>query len=85
MNEAYQYAQKKKFEFVTVDNFMLFVAKTQMGRFIFEAMQLNVNEFYEHIEEYLNENIPKSSDNGDKPQWTIQLKALRDQSVLSTS
>ena len=82
MNEAYQYAQKKKFEFVTVDNFMLFVAKTQMGRSIFEAMQLNVNEFYEHIEEYLNENIPKSSDNGDKPQWTIQLKALRDQSVL---
>ncbi len=82
MNEAYQYAQKKKFEFVTVDNFMLFIAKTQMGRSIFEAMQLNVNEFYEHIEEYLNENIPKSSDNGDKPQWTIQLKALRDQSVL---
>lgn len=82
MNEAYQYAQKKKFEFVTVDNFMLFISKTQMGRSIFEAMQLNVNEFYEHIEEYLNENIPKSSDNGDKPQWTIQLKALRDQSVL---
>ncbi len=82
MNEAYQYAQKKKFEFVTVDNFMLFIAKTQMGRSIFEAMQLNVSEFYEHIEEYLNENIPKSSDNGDKPQWTIQLKALRDQSVL---
>ena len=82
MNEAYQYAQKKKFEFVTVDNFMLFIAKTQMGRSIFKAMQLNVNEFYEHIEEYLNENIPKSSDNGDKPQWTIQLKALRDQSVL---
>ncbi len=81
MSEAYKYAKKKKYEFITVDGFMMFLAQTPKGQEIMEAMGLDVNHFVETMADYLEKNIPKTM-NGENPQWTIQLRELRDQSIV---
>lgn len=81
MQEAYKYSKNKKYEFITVDNFMMFLAQTPKGKEIMEAMGLNVEQFVDSVATYLNENIPKTLTN-EVPQWTIQLRELRDKSII---
>ena len=67
--ESKEYAKNKNFEFVTVDNLMLFISKTPKGKEIFEAVGLNSLNFQHQIEAYLDEEIPKRSEDcsvGDK-------------------
>jgi ATP-dependent Clp protease ATP-binding subunit ClpA len=81
MQEAYKYSKTNKHEFITVDSFMMFLIQTPKGKEIVEAMGLNVEHFIEQIASYLDENIPKNLSN-DHPQWTVQLRELRDRSVV---
>jgi ATP-dependent Clp protease ATP-binding subunit ClpA len=81
MNETYKFAKKKKYEFITVDSFMMFLVQNNKGQEIMEAMGLNVKHFIDAMAEFLEKNIPKTQSN-ETPQWTIQLRELRDQSVV---
>jgi len=81
MTGAYLFSKNKKYEFITVDTFMMFLSKTPKGKEIFEAMGLNTLQFGESVSRYLEENIPKISKD-EAPQWTIQLKELREQSII---
>lgn len=81
MQEAYKYSKTNKHEFITVDSFMMFLIQTPKGKEIIEAMGLNVEHFIEQIAAYLDENIPKTLIT-DNPQWTVQLRELRDRSVV---
>ena len=78
---ALDYAKKKNHEFITVDTLMLFVAKTKYGKEIFEAININIDEYDESIKAYLEQHMPKT-DLKEDPQWTIQLKELRVQSII---
>jgi ATP-dependent Clp protease ATP-binding subunit ClpA len=81
MQEAYKYSKNKKHEFITVDSFMMFLAQTPKGKEIIEAMGLSVEHFVDSVATYLSENIPKTLTN-DSPQWTVQLRELRDKSII---
>lgn len=81
MQEAYKYSKTNKHEFITVDSFMMFLIQTPKGKEIVEAMGLNIEHFIEQIAAYLDENIPKNL-SSDNPQWTVQLRELRDRSVV---
>ncbi len=80
-DEAQSFAKKKKYEFITVDTYMIFLCQTKYGKEIFEAMGVNVEHFIENTTKYLDENIPKVADI-DTPQWTIQLRELKDQALI---
>lgn len=81
MQEAYRYSKINKHEFITVDSFMMFLAQTPKGKEIIDAMGLDGEHFTQQIAAYLDENIPKIHNN-ENPQWTVQLRTLRDQAII---
>ena len=78
---ALDFAKKKNHEFLTVDTLMLFLSKTSYGKEIFEAVGVNLEEYEESIKTYLNQHMPKN-EIMEEPQWTIQLKELKEQSII---
>lgn len=81
MAKTFHSAKEKKFEFITVDHLMLFIAETEKGKSIFEAMGLNVKDFKEKTLEYLEETIPKYTSN-DAPQVSIAFKRVLEQATI---
>ena len=61
LKRAQEYAVNRKYEYLTIDNVMLFVCDTPYGKELFEAVGLNVEVFKENVSAYLEENIPKYS------------------------
>ena len=76
IHEAFAFAKERKYEFVTIDNLMIFIAQTEYGRKIFEAMNLNVEDFKSEVIRYLDENVSKLNTNylNDTIQGTIGLE-----------
>lgn len=81
INNTVKYAQEKNFEYITVDNLMLFLSSTQRGREIFEAMGVNLNEFRKGVEEYLSDNIPQNNISGEI-QATIPFRNILEQAYV---
>lgn len=81
MQEAFKYCKSKKYEFITVDSFMMFLVQTPKGKEIIEAMGVSLEHFIESVSTYLSENIPKTAI-AENPQLTVQLRELRDQSII---
>ncbi len=80
-DSALSFSKKKKYEFITVDTYMIFLVQTKYGKEIFEAMGLNTEHFVENTTRYLDEHLPKLLTTED-PQWTIQLRELKEQSMI---
>ena len=80
--ESKEYAKNKNFEFVTVDNLMLFISKTPKGKEIFEAVGLNSLNFQHQIEAYLDEEIPKRSEEDITFDISIQYANLIKSAIL---
>jgi len=68
------FAKQKKFEFISVDMYILLLTKTKRGKEILHAMGIESEELSKNIFEYIEENIPKTT--GGNPVITIQLKQL---------
>lgn len=77
-----EYAERKNFEFVTVDNLMLFISKTSKGKEIFEAVGLNPMSFQHETETYLDEEIPKRADGELNFDISIQFANLIKSAIL---
>ncbi len=76
---AFEFAQKKKFEYFTVDNFILFLSQTTKGRELFTALGLDFSDYEHATLEYLQHFVPKNSDNfDDNPHTTVALRKLID-------
>jgi ATP-dependent Clp protease ATP-binding subunit ClpA len=81
INDSYLFAQKQRYEYLTVDNLMLFIAQTETGTKLFEAMNLNVDDFKENVINYLNVHIPKLSDPHERPQLTVNFNKTLEQAA----
>lgn len=82
LKKAQEYAINNKYEYLTIDNLMLFICETQYGRELFEAVNLNVDVFKENITSYLNENIPKYSKTNDVTQLSVSLREVLQKATL---
>lgn len=82
LKKAQEYAIKNKYEYLTIDNLMLFICETEYGRELFEAVNLNVDVFKENIIPYLNENIPKYSNDNDVTQLSVSLREVLQKATL---
>lgn len=82
LKKAQDYAITNKYEYLTIDNLMLFICETQYGRELFEAVNLNVDVFKENIVPYLNENIPKYSNENDVTQLSVSLREVLQKATL---
>jgi ATP-dependent Clp protease ATP-binding subunit ClpA len=82
ISKTIEFAKEKHFEFVTVDNLMLFIAETEKGRKIFHAMGIDINHFKQKTLEYLDENIPKVLFNNEIPQVTVQFQSVLERASM---
>ena len=76
INKAFGYAKEKKYEFLTIDNIMIFILQTKNGKKIFDAMKLDFSELKNKVEEYLHENISKFNGKDDAPIPTTSAQKL---------
>lgn len=74
-NKAVSFSKSKKFEFISVDMYMLFLFKTKRGQEILDAMNVNINELSKSVLTYIEDNIPKVYSEL-PPIITVQLKQL---------
>lgn len=82
LKKAQDYAINHKYEYLTIDNLMLFICETQYGRELFEAVNLDVEVFKENVINYLNENIPKYSSENDVTQLSVSLREVLQKATL---
>jgi ATP-dependent Clp protease ATP-binding subunit ClpA len=82
INKTLEFAKDNKFEFVTVDNLMIFLSQTEKGKSIFDAMGINIEDFREQTLIYLDEHIPKVEYKDDLPQVTIPFHNLLEKSAI---
>ncbi len=76
---AFEFAQKKKFEYFTVDNFILFLSQTSKGKELFLSLGLDISDYENATLEYLQHFVPKNSENfEDNPHTTVALRKLID-------
>ncbi len=78
LNQAIDFSKKKKYEFLTIDAYLLFISKTEKGMSLFSALNLSVDEYEKEVIAYLDENIPKSTDPDCIPTPTLTLKTVRE-------
>ena len=81
--EAIAFAEKKKYEYLSVDNLMLFLARTKYGQEFFKSMGLNIDHFEEEVIRFLNDNVPKITGKAD-PEYTVSLKNLEEIAFKAT-
>lgn len=85
INNTFNFAKDKKFEFVTIDHLMIFLSQTKKGKNILSAMNINVPEFQRETINYLDENIPKISlGENEKPQISITFQQTLERATLLT-
>lgn len=82
LKKSQEYALSHKYEYLTIDNVMLFVCDTPYGKELFEAVGLNVEVFKENVSAYLEENIPKYSNENDITQLSISLREVFQKATL---
>lgn len=82
IHKTFQFAKEKRYEFVTVDNLMIFIAETEQGEKIFNAMGIDIKDFKEKTIAYLEENVPKLSFMNDMPQVTIPFQTLLERAAI---
>lgn len=82
LKKAQDYAISHKYEYLTIDNLMLFICETQYGRELFEAVNLDVEVFKENVIAYLNENIPKYTSENDVTQLSVSLREVLQKATL---
>lgn len=82
LKKAQQYAVNHKYEYLTIDNLMLFICETPYGKELFEAVSLDVEVFKENVIAYLNENIPKYSSENDVTQLSVSLREVLQKATL---
>ena len=79
---AVKWTKKHRLEYVTIDAFMMFISQTPKGKEIFEAMQLNVDDFVNKTAQYLLDTVPKNSDEKYEPQSTLAIQVLRNSAIF---
>lgn len=82
LKKAQDYAINNKYEYLTIDNLMLFICETKYGRELFEAVNLDIELFKDNIILYLNENIPKYTSENDVTQLSISLREVLQKATL---
>lgn len=82
LKKAQDYAINHKYEYLTIDNLMLFICETPYGKELFEAVNLDVEVFKENVIAYLNENIPKYSSENDVTQLSVSLREVLQKATL---
>lgn len=84
IQHAFAYALEKRYEYVTIDNLMLFIADTPKGKDIFQSIGIDVNHYKEEVKKYLEENTPKfSKDNIDeRPEPTVAFHRTLEQATI---
>ena len=66
LKKAHDYATNKKYEYLTIDNLMLFLCETPYGKELFDAVNLNTEVFKSNIIDYLEKTVPKYKDEKEK-------------------
>lgn len=83
--EALTKAQKNvidnHYEYLTIDNLMMYIAQTKYGTELFEAVGINTFEFIENIQSYIIENTPKQENENYQGQLTLSLRELLQKST----
>lgn len=82
LKKAQDYAINHKYEYLTIDNLMLFICETPYGKELFEAVNLDIEIFKENVMAYLNENIPKYSIENDVTQLSVSLREVLQKATL---
>lgn len=78
LDQAIDFSKKKKYEFLTIDTYLLFISKTEKGMSLFSALNISLEDYEKQILSYLEENIPKSTDTEFVPTPTLVLKNVRE-------
>ena len=76
INKSFKYAREKKYEYLTIDNLMLFLFQTKNGKKIFDAMKLDFDDYKNNVEEYLNKNINKINNDKERTITTTSMDRL---------
>lgn len=82
LKKAQEYAINHKYEYLTIDNLMLFICDTPYGKELFEAVNLDIEVFKENVIAYLNENIPKYTSENDVTQLSVSLREVLQKATL---
>lgn len=82
ISKTFTYARQKGLEYVTVDNLLMFITKTNKGKELFEALGLDTQKFHEGVEKYLEEEIPKTNQMDEEMQVTVQFKNLLEKAAV---
>lgn len=78
-NKTIAYAKLKKYEYVSIDNLMIFLAKTPYGQEIFKALNIDTNHFIHEVEKFLDESITKTKNNN--PELTVLFYKTLEQAI----
>jgi ATP-dependent Clp protease ATP-binding subunit ClpA len=85
IRQAFAFAAERRYEYVTVDNLMLFIADTTKGKEILKSVGVDLSHYKTEVIKYLEDNISKFPKDNliDKPQYTIGFhKTLEQASIL---
>ena len=82
LKKAHDYATNKKYEYLTIDNLMLFLCETPYGKELFDAVNLNTEVFKSNIIDYLEKTVPKYKDEKEITQFSILLKDVLQKATL---
>lgn len=81
INDTFRFAKNKKYEYVSIDNLIMFLAQTEYGTKIFEAMNINIENFKNEISKYLQDHIPVVTSN-EKPLMTVHTQHTLEKAII---
>lgn len=84
ISHAFAFALEKRYEYVTVDNLMLFIAETPYGKDIFKSVGVNLQDYKTEVIKYLDENVPKFPKHNilEKPEPTVEFHKTLEQATI---
>lgn len=84
IENATAFANNKRYQYITVDNLMLYIADTPKGKNIFKAVGINIEHYKTEVIKYLNENVAKIPKDNifDQAVRTVSLKRLLNEAVI---
>ena len=76
INKSFNFAKEHRYEYLTIDNILLYILQTKNGKKLCTAMKIDFSDLKAEIISYLNENVPKLKDEDESPIPTLSAEGL---------
>lgn len=76
INKAFNFAKENRYEYLTIDNILLYILQTKNGKKLCGAMKIDISDLKAEIINYLNENVPKLKEEDESPIPTLAAESL---------